>query len=32
MKRFVVTYHMPAAAMEKMQDVTPEQAKAGMEQ
>jgi hypothetical protein len=31
MKKYLVIYHAPAAAMEKMTDATPEQMKAGME-
>ena len=31
MKNYLVLYHAPAAALEKMQDATPEQMKAGME-
>jgi hypothetical protein len=31
MKRFIVLYHAPAAAAEKMGSVTPEEAKRGME-
>ena len=31
MKNHLVLYHAPAAALEKMQDATPEQMKAGME-
>ena len=31
MKKYLVLYHAPAAALEKMNDATPEQMKAGME-
>ena len=31
MKKYLVTYHAPAAAFEQMKDATPEQMKAGME-
>ena len=31
MKKYLVLYHAPAAAFEKMKDATPEQMKAGME-
>ena len=31
MPRYVVTYHTPATAMEKMKDSTPEDMKKGME-
>ena len=31
MKQYLVIYHAPAAAFEKMKDATPEQMKAGME-
>ena len=31
MKKFVVMYHAPAEAMEKMMDISPEEAKKGME-
>ena len=31
MKKYVVLYHAPAAALQKMKDATPEQMKAGME-
>lgn len=31
MKKYLVLYHAPVAALEKMKDATPEQMKAGME-